>query len=239
MPARLIFFVVCLLIFALIENRPAHFVKRLVLHLSLILIGSACAAVIPFNYFYSAGLLSLVPLPEIIKTVLSLVVLDFALYWQHRWFHSIHLFWRMHAVHHSDQAMDVTTGFRFHPAEIFVSTLFKGGFVFCLGVSPFAFLLFQVWLSTGALFTHAAIRLPQKLANVVELLIVTPNMHGIHHLTDETMQHKNFGFGLSIWDRLFNSYVHSSALPQTPHYGLSSHPEEDSFSQLMLLPTKL
>lgn len=239
MTIRFIFFVACLILFSLIEKRPPKFFHRLGLHVSLIVIGSVLSAAIPFNYFYSQGLLAYLTLPEAFKTVIAMVVLDFLLYWQHRAFHVMPWLWRLHAVHHSDRAMDVTTGFRFHPIEILLSTVIKGAFIWCMGISPFAFLLFQVWLSTGALFTHAAIRLPQAVANGLELVIVTPNMHIIHHLTDETMQQKNFGFGLSLWDRIFKSFERSERAPINPEYGLASQSGADSLTHLLLLPKKI
>jgi len=150
------------------------------------------------------GLLqSLPPAPAIIAGVL---LLDVAVYWQHRVLHILPFLWRLHRVHHADVEFDVTTAVRFHPLEIVLSMAIKLGLIAVLGIPALAVLIFELALSAGSLFTHANIALPPRIDRAVRWVFVTPDMHRIHHSvhTDET--DSNFGFHLSFWDRIFGSY---------------------------------
>lgn len=144
---------------------------------------------------------------------LSLIALDLALYWQHRWMHRLGLLWRLHRVHHSDRMLDVSTGVRFHPGEILISAVFKALVVLALGAPPAAVLAFEIVLSTCSLFTHANLRLPAALDTLLRRLVVTPAMHWIHHGMAAAEHDRNFGFCLSCWDRLFGTYLHAASQP--------------------------
>ncbi|MEM9209454.1 MAG: sterol desaturase family protein, partial [Pseudomonadota bacterium] len=138
--------------------------------------------------------------------LVGIVLLDLAIYWQHRLLHSVPLLWRMHRVHHADTGFDVTTAVRFHPFEIIVSMVIKLGLIWLLAVPAVAVLAFEVLLSTGALFTHANVTLPAGWDRRLRWLIVTPEMHRIHHSVHADESNSNFGFHLSVWDRVFGSY---------------------------------
>ena len=152
------------------------------------------------------GILPQIPLPEFAIFLISLIILDLAIYIQHVIFHKVPFFWRFHLVHHADTGFDVTTGVRFHPGEIVFSMLYKLTIVLLLGPSTAAVLMFEVLLSSSSLFTHANARMPRNIDTLLRWFIVTPDMHRIHHShqTDEALT--NFGFNLSLWDRVFGTY---------------------------------
>lgn len=152
------------------------------------------------------GLLDRAPAPPWLAWATTLVVLDLAVWAQHVLSHKHPAFWRLHRVHHSDPDLDVTTGVRFHPLEIALSGLWKAVVVAALGAPAGAVLAFEVWLSTGALFTHANVRLPRGLDRVLRRVVVTPSSHRLHHRTGEGESQVNFGFGLAAWDRLFGVF---------------------------------
>lgn len=139
--------------------------------------------------------------------VLSIIVLDLIIYAQHRLFHKIDFFWNFHKIHHSDMDYDVTTAVRFHPIELIISMFIKITFIFLLGVRIEAFILFEIILSSFALFNHSNIRLPKILDVILRYVIVTPPMHRIHHSIYSKELNSNYGFNISLWDRIFNSYT--------------------------------
>ena len=159
----------------------------------------------------SLGLFNQVVLPDGLVVLLSVVVLDLAIYWQHRIFHWTPWLWRLHRMHHADQDFDVTTGSRFHPMEILLSLGFKALIIFALGPPAIAVLIFSVVLNAMALFNHGNIRLPLKLDALLRRLLVTPDMHRVHHSVIRRETDSNFGFNLSIWDHLFRSYISQPA----------------------------
>ena len=163
------------------------------------------------------GLFNYVHWPLWIEALSSLLVLDFAIWLQHLITHKVPLFWRFHRVHHADRDMDVTTAVRFHPVEILVSMAVKIGLVYLLGPLALVVLIFEVLLNATALFNHANIRLPVWLDRVVRLLLVTPDMHRVHHSVIRAEHDSNFGFALSIWDRIFGTYT---AQPANGHAGM-------------------
>jgi len=148
----------------------------------------------------------------------SLVALDLALYAQHVVMHKVPLLWRIHRAHHADPGFDVTTGIRFHPFEFVLSALFKMAVVVALGAPPVAVVLFEIWLNSGALFSHGNVRLPLGLDARARRLIVTPDMHRVHHSVRRDEHDTNYGFGLSVWDRLFRTY---RAQPAGGHDGMT------------------
>jgi sterol desaturase/sphingolipid hydroxylase (fatty acid hydroxylase superfamily) len=153
------------------------------------------------------GLFGWLEWPVWLAIPVAVVIFDLTIYWQHRLMHMIPLLWRMHRVHHCDTGFDVTTGVRFHPLEIVLSMGIKLALIWLLGPHPLAVLIFELLLATGALFTHADFALPKTLDRRLRWLIVTPSMHRIHHSTWQPETDSNYGFHLSIWDRLFHSYT--------------------------------
>lgn len=145
-------------------------------------------------------------LPAWAGVVAGILLLDLAIYWQHRLLHIVPIFWRLHRVHHADKGFDVTTAVRFHPLEIVLSMGIKLGLIALLGVPALAVLLFEIALSAGSLFTHSNIGLPVSLDRRLRWLFVTPDMHRIHHSVHKDETNSNFGFHLSVWDRIFGSY---------------------------------
>jgi sterol desaturase/sphingolipid hydroxylase (fatty acid hydroxylase superfamily) len=152
------------------------------------------------------GLFNQFTVPLVISVPLSLLALDALIYGQHVAFHRIGFFWRMHKVHHADTALDVTTGFRFHPFEIIVSLAVKITAIAALGAPPVAVLLFEVLLNATSMFNHANLELPPRLDRALRRVIVTPDMHRVHHSIIIDEQNRNFGFNLSLWDRVFRTY---------------------------------
>jgi sterol desaturase/sphingolipid hydroxylase (fatty acid hydroxylase superfamily) len=153
------------------------------------------------------GLLNRVGWPGWLELVLAILILDLAIWAQHLVTHKVPLFWRFHRVHHADRDMDVTTGFRFHPVEILASMGLKIGLVYALGPSALAVLVFEVLLSGTALFNHANVALPKGLDRVLRLVLVTPDMHRVHHSVRREEHDSNYGFCLSVWDRIFRTHV--------------------------------
>lgn len=160
------------------------------------------------------GLLPLLTLPAWLIFALSLLLLDLALYTQHVVTHQVPLLWRMHRVHHTDLDFDVTTGIRFHPAEILLSQLYKMAVVAALGLHPVAVLAFELLLTGSVLFNHSNIRLPAAADRAIRRLWVTPDMHRVHHSALRTETDSNYGSCLSLWDRIFGTY---NAQPQAGH----------------------
>lgn len=152
------------------------------------------------------GLLQRLALPAWAQILAGVVLLDLAIYWQHRVFHRVPLLWRLHRMHHSDIEFEVSTAIRFHPLEIALSMLIKIGVVAALGVPAVGVLLFEILLNATALFSHADLRLPAALDRGLRALLVTPDMHRIHHSVVVAETNSNYGFCLSLWDRLFASY---------------------------------
>lgn len=152
------------------------------------------------------GLLNIYPLPSWLAIPVAVVALDMVIWTQHVMVHAIPVLWRLHRVHHADLDYDLTTGARFHPIEIVLSMLIKFATILALGPPVAAVILFEVILNGMAMFNHGNIRLPDALDRVVRLLLVTPDMHRVHHSIEEDEANSNFGFNLSIWDRLFGTY---------------------------------
>jgi sterol desaturase/sphingolipid hydroxylase (fatty acid hydroxylase superfamily) len=153
------------------------------------------------------GLFNRLDWPGWVELVLAILILDLCIWAQHLVTHKVPLFWRFHRVHHADRDMDVTTGFRFHPVEIVASMGLKIGLVYLLGPSALAVLVFEVLLSGTALFNHANVTLPAGLDRVLRLVLVTPDMHRVHHSVRREEHDSNYGFCLSVWDRIFRTHV--------------------------------
>ena len=153
-----------------------------------------------------AGLLPWLGLQGVAAIVVGVVVFDLLIYLQHVMFHAVPMLWRVHRMHHADTDYDVTTGLRFHPVEIVLSLPIKLNAIAAFGPPPGAVLLFEVILNGMARFNHANVRLPLGLDRVLRLGLVTPDMHRVHHAVHACEMHTNFGFNLSVWDRLFGTY---------------------------------
>lgn len=152
------------------------------------------------------GLLNSFPVPYGVAVYAGVVLFDFFIYVQHVLFHHIPTLWRLHGVHHTDLDFDVTTAIRFHPVEIVLSMGIKLGLVYLLGPPALSVILFEIILNCTAMFSHSNLRLPLWLDGVLRLLIVTPDMHRVHHSVIIREHNSNFGFNLSIWDRLLGTY---------------------------------
>lgn len=152
------------------------------------------------------GLLPWLGIPQPLAILFAIVVLDFAIYLQHVMFHAVPLLWRLHRMHHADLDFDVTTGLRFHPVEIVLSMVIKLMVVVALGAPAVAVLIFEVLLNATAMFNHANLRLPGWVDRALRLVLVTPDMHRVHHSVVPRETNSNFGFNLAVWDRIFGTY---------------------------------
>lgn len=160
------------------------------------------------------GLFQIVALPTGAEIAIAVILLDLLIYGQHAMFHRVPLLWRVHRVHHTDLDLDSTTGIRFHPIEILLSMGLKIIAVILLGAPPLAVIIFEIVLNATALFNHSNIRLSNGLDRRLRLLLVTPDMHRVHHSVIPSETNSNFGFNLPWWDYLFGTYC---AQPQAGH----------------------
>ena len=164
------------------------------------------------------GLLNLVELPFWFEVLLAVVVLDFAIYLQHVLFHAVPALWRLHRMHHADLDFDVTTGARFHPVEILLSVAIKLAAVALIGAPAAAVLIFEILLNATSMFNHGNLRMPAWLDRILRWIVVTPDMHRVHHSDIPAETDSNFGFNLPWWDRLFGTY---RAQPRLGHEGMT------------------
>jgi sterol desaturase/sphingolipid hydroxylase (fatty acid hydroxylase superfamily) len=217
-------------------------------NLSLLLIGALCVRLfqpllLSVMAFFSQefGLFNALNLPFIVAFLLSIVVLDGLIYWQHRLFHRVPFLWRFHRVHHSDPELDVSSAVRFHPIEILMSLGIKVFAIWLLGIPIEAVLAFDILLNASAMFNHTNARLPEKVEVWVKKILVTPDMHRIHHSRVSLEANSNYGFFLSIWDSLFRSKRNHAlngdenltiGLPETRSY------QPASFKAVLALPFK-
>jgi sterol desaturase/sphingolipid hydroxylase (fatty acid hydroxylase superfamily) len=170
------------------------------------------------------GLFNRLDAPLLVSLPLSILMLDIAIYAQHIVFHRVGLLWRLHKVHHADPDIDVTTGVRFHPFEIVISMLIKMSAVAALGAPALAVLVFEILLNGTTMFNHANARLGETADRILRLFIVTPDMHRVHHSVERDEHESNFGFNLSVWDRLFGTYRAEPRGGQTGmHIGLGEY----------------
>lgn len=163
------------------------------------------------------GLFNRLDLPLWLAILASILILDLAIYLQHVLFHAVPGLWRLHRMHHADLDFDATTGLRFHPVEILLSMLIKLAVVGAIGAPAVAVLAFEVILNATALFNHSNIALPQQVDRVLRWLLVTPDMHRVHHSTTPRETNSNYGFSLPWWDRAFGTYI---AQPARGHEGM-------------------
>jgi sterol desaturase/sphingolipid hydroxylase (fatty acid hydroxylase superfamily) len=164
------------------------------------------------------GLFNIIHVPATVAFIACLLLFDLAIYCQHVVFHKVTWLWRLHRVHHCDLDFDVTTAVRFHPVEILLSMLIKIAITLALGAPPMAVLVFEIVLNFTALFNHGNIRLPVPVDSLLRWVVVTPDMHRVHHSDVAIETNSNFGFNLPWWDRLFGTY---RAQPQGGHLGMT------------------
>ncbi len=164
------------------------------------------------------GLLNILQLPVAMSMLLAVVTLDFAIYLQHRLFHAVPWFWRLHRMHHADLEFDVTTAVRFHPVEILLSMAIKLLVIFLLGAPALAVLIFEVLLNATSLFNHSNVQLPAHFDRWLRRILVTPEMHRVHHSIRREETNSNFGFNLPWWDHIFKTY---RAQPSAGHISMT------------------
>ena len=179
------------------------------------------------------GVLNHLDLPAWLEIVAAVVALDFAIWLQHVMFHAVPALWRLHRVHHADLDYDLTTGARFHPIEILLSMAIKFAAILLLGPPAVAVLVFEVALNASSMFNHGNVRLALGLDRLLRLAVVTPDMHRVHHSIEDHETNSNFGFNLSLWDRLFGTY---KAQPDAGHermtIGIRGHRDEREVDRL-------
>lgn len=179
----------------------------------------------------------------ILSTVFAIAILDMAIYFQHRASHRIPILWRLHQVHHSDEKIDVSSAIRFHPLEIGFSLVYKAVIIYLFAIPLEAVLLFDILLNSAAMFNHTNARLSSKLDYIIRLFIVTPDMHRIHHSIRPKEANSNYGFFLSCWDRLFNSYTNTPedneltvGMPRPKHQAQQKNSQVMSLRTLLIMP---
>ena len=227
-----------------VDSKP----RRLAINFSLtglnallirLLPGGAAVGLADFAAERGWGLLNYLDGPPAVEMVAAIIVLDFMIYLQHVVLHKIPFFWRFHKVHHSDLDLDVSSGFRFHPLEILGSMIYKLGLVMALGPSVLTVVVFESILNGMAQFNHSNIKLPLGLDRVLRWLLVTPDMHRIHHSVELNETDSNYGFNMSVWDRFMGTYIHDGKRPQpeivigVPEY---RSPDQVSLIKLVLMP---
>ena len=199
---------------------PVSTGKRWLSNFSMILLGAlvarlmiptGLAAIAIYAQNNHLGMWNQIPMSLWLSMPISVLVFDCLIYWQHRVFHRVPMLWRIHRVHHADPHLDASTGLRFHPLEIALSLVVKIAAVILLGAPVLAILIFEVVLNATAIFNHSNIKLPIKVDRFLRIFIVTQAMHRIHHSQVVSETDSNFGFNLSIWDRLFGSYIEEAA----------------------------
>lgn len=218
---RLTIFVGTFLVMLLVETllprrkRVESRSRRTAHNVLLVVLNSAILRSIPLLSAMSAayfalergwGLLNQFPLPSTTKTIVAIVALDLVIYWQHVLAHRVPLFWNFHKVHHADRDLDASSGLRFHPVEIVASMVVKIAAVLAVGASPTSVLLFEIVLSSCSIFNHSNVALPLWLDRILRCLLVTPDMHRIHHSIRPEETGSNFGFNIPLWDRIFGTY---------------------------------
>lgn len=187
------------------------------------------------------GLFNAVAVPFAVAVLVSVILLDLAIYLQHALFHAVPALWRLHRMHHADLDIDVTTGVRFHPVEILLSLLIKFAVIALLGAPALAVLIFEVLLNATSMFNHSNVRMPAPVDRIVRLLVVTPDMHRVHHSIVRTETNSNFGFNFPWWDRLFGTY---RPQPAAGHDGMTigvesfRDPAELRLDRMLLQPLR-
>jgi len=216
-----------------VVNFALAMINTLILRLGFPLLAVGLAVLV---HERNGGLFGALDWPMWVSVPLAVLLLELIIYWQHRMMHSVPLLWRLHRVHHIDTGFDLSTGVRFHPLEIAFSMGIKLAAVWLVGPHPLAVVLFEILLAAGALWTHSDIALPKRLDRLFRALVVTPSMHRIHHSSRRRETDSNYGFHLSIWDRLFGSYtVAPKDSEQSMAIGLDEFRDESELNLRALL----
>ena len=229
MSVRLIFFLGILIILALCEriaprrvltqSKAVRWYSNLGIVVFNVIIISIIFPLVPVAVAIIAaergwGIMSFYDVAPSLAIVSSLIILDLAIYIQHVMLHALPVFWRLHRMHHADQDFDVTTGIRFHPIEIILSMAIKMVVIILIGAPAIAVVIFEVLINVTAMFNHSNVKLPLTLDRVLRLVVVTPDMHRVHHSVMSHENNTNFGFNLPWWDHLFGTYREQ---PETGH----------------------
>jgi sterol desaturase/sphingolipid hydroxylase (fatty acid hydroxylase superfamily) len=251
---RLAFFLGALILFAALEffipckQRVQSRSKRWTTNLAIVAIDSffirmmgqvTALSTAVFASTAGWGLFNLVNLPVVFEIIIAVILLDLAVYAQHVATHKIPLLWKLHQVHHADRDIDVTTGARFHPVEISLSMLYKCLIVILLGPAALAVFIFEIVLNASAMFNHSNIKIFSRLDRWLRLFVVTPDMHRVHHSIIPKETDSNYGFCLSLWDKLFGTYIpHPSAGHTGMTIGLQEYqsPKPAELSWCLKLP---
>ncbi|WP_455203481.1 sterol desaturase family protein [Kaarinaea lacus] len=222
-----------------LNNIGLVFLNTIVLRL---LFPAAAVGVAVFAADNGWGLLNYYELPFALVVLLSVIAMDFVIYLQHVLVHAVPALWRLHRVHHADLDYDLTTGARFHPIEIILSMLIKFATILVLGPPVLAVVIFEVILNGMAMFNHGNVGLPKALDRILRFLVVTPDMHRVHHSVEDNEANSNYGFNLSIWDRIFGTYIDQ---PRGGHQGMTigihkfRDPKQvDQLPGMLMLPFK-
>jgi sterol desaturase/sphingolipid hydroxylase (fatty acid hydroxylase superfamily) len=227
---------------------PEGKLRRIVRHVGMMCVNTVCLHLLSGGGAYLAasvalerhwGLLTLANLPPYLAMALGLLLLDLAIYFQHRLFHRLPLLWRLHRIHHLDPGFDTTTAIRFHPLEIVLSMYYKIAVTVVLGVSPLTILVFESLLNACALFNHGNVRLPAGLTRALGPVLITPDFHRIHHSARPAETHSNFGFCVPWWDRLLGTFTPKAAEDQADMViGLAEErdPARLGLDRLLMLP---
>ncbi len=248
---RLAVFMAALSLFSLIESiwplrqrqEPAlrHRLRNLAVSVTGTVVVRAVVPMLPVLvaahvHAQGLGLFGTIALPSVIELVCTVVVLDLLIYVQHVVFHKVPFLWWLHRIHHSDREFDASTGVRFHPLEILLSIGIKLAAVRLLGAPAFGVFLFEVILSSTALFNHANFNLPRPVDRALRWVLVTPAMHRVHHSSEPDETDSNFGFNLPWWDRLFGTYRSQARLGDDLDIGLKDFPQPLGLGRLLIQP---
>lgn len=240
----LIIFVICEFIFPWKKNTFNK--KRWMINFSMILLANLLILIIyplaniQVAFWAKANHLGLFHYLEfnssILLLILSILILDLSIYFQHYLFHKIPFFWKFHQIHHSDDSLDISTALRFHPIEIIFSVLYKNIIIIIFGIDPKNIIIFEIILNSMSMFNHSNFLIKRKIERVFRLIIVTPQMHYTHHSILSKKQCTNYGFNFSFWDRIFRSYYLDNA---KDNVGLNlSAKTTKNLLNLILLPFK-
>jgi len=244
---RLVFLAALLLIlwiseaiFPLRRNNRDHLITNIGFTLTVVIINSLLVFLlirtIDFCYANHIGILHYLEIPYLVQVIIGVLILDFvAAYLSHRVMHRYSIFWKFHQVHHLDEMVDVTTGLRHHPLETIFRFFFLIAGVIILGAPLSIVVIYQTLSAINALFEHSNIKLNARIEGVMRKLMVTPDVHKIHHSSDQKFTDSNYGNIFSIWDRLFRTYQKTDETEKLT-YGLDANSEKKSFFALLLLP---
>ena len=223
-------------------KRGANILSNFILLFFCIIISTISVKNLPIlsSYFSASksfGIFNVFELGFWSKLLLSYIVLDYALYFQHYASHKIPFLWRFHKVHHSDTLLDFSTGVRFHPGEIILSTLWKSLVVLAFGIPIYCFVLFEIFLNSASLLSHGNYKIHLWLDRVLSLVLVTPNIHQIHHHIDKDIADHNFGFVHTLWDRIFGTFHRGQVDPDFP-LGIADNIPHKKSADLLWMPFK-